>query len=330
MEIALVGDVMLGRLVNDRLRHVPPRYVWGDTLPVLARADLRFANLECVLADSGVPWPGKVFHFRSDADNVACLEAARIDVVSLANNHTLDFGAGALLQTLALLDGAGIAHAGAGRNAEEAGAPAACRMGTMRVGLVAFTDNEPDWAAGPHSAGTAYVPADPSDTRARALLQLLRSVRDDADLLIASAHWGGNWGREVPGGHRAMAHALIAAGADLVFGHSAHVFRGIEVFAGRPIVYSAGDFIDDYAVDPDERNDESFVFVLDVQDAAPRRLRLYPTVIEECQARMAGPRSRAIAAEMGRLCAALGTPTRWIEDEACLAIPCAPELPTGV
>src|SRR5438128_8697723 len=74
MKISMVGDVMLGRLVNEQLRSEDADFVWGDVLPILAQADLRFANLECVMADGGTPWPGKVFHFRSDAKNVACLE----------------------------------------------------------------------------------------------------------------------------------------------------------------------------------------------------------------------------------------------------------------
>ena len=94
MLIGLLGDVMLGRLVNERLRRVDADYPWGDTASVLRQADLTIANLECVLAARGEPEAGKVFHFRSDPKNVASLQSAGIGMVSLANNHVLDYGAG--------------------------------------------------------------------------------------------------------------------------------------------------------------------------------------------------------------------------------------------
>src|SRR5512143_1036996 len=94
MKLLFVGDVMLGRLVNDMLKDEPPEYPWGDTLRVFREADFRAANLECVMSDVGEPWSAtyKVFHFRTDSKNVEVLKKARIDFVSLANNHTLDFG----------------------------------------------------------------------------------------------------------------------------------------------------------------------------------------------------------------------------------------------
>lgn len=122
----------------------------------------------------------------------------------------------------------------------------------------------------------------------------------------------------MPPEHRAFAHALVEAGADVVFGHSPHVFRGVEVHHGRPVVYGAGDFVDDYAVRPDERNDQSFVFLLDVRDGLPRRLRLHPTVIEDLRARTATAEARGIARRMERLSAALGTRCTWRDDEQCL------------
>ena len=318
MRIALVGDVMLGRLVDERLRHEGPAHPWGDALPLLAQADLRFANLECVLADDGPPWPGKRFHFRSDRKNVASLEAAGVDVVSLANNHVLDHGVEAMREMLPLLDEHGILHTGAGPDAEAARRPAVCTRAGTAVGFLAFTDNEPGWAAGPASPGVHHVPVDLADDRARDLLQLVRRTRERTGLLVVSAHWGPNWGAQVPPEHRAFAHALVEAGADVVFGHSPHVFRGVEVHHGRPVVYGAGDFVDDYAVRPDERNDQSFVFLLDVRDGLPRRPRLHPTVIEDLRARTATAEARGIARRMERLSAALGTRCTWRDDEQCL------------
>src|SRR3990167_3110785 len=251
LSIALIGDVMLGRLVNDYLKTAAPKYPWGDTLPILKRADARICNLECVISDKGRPWSAtpKIFHFRSDAKNVAVLQAAGIDGVSLANNHALDFEYEAMLQMLGLLDKAKIAHSGAGKDEVSASMPAIIQKGKASVGLISFTDNEPGWQARKNRPGVFYVPTDLEDSRAKVLLELVAKIKKRVDLVIIAAHWGGNWGYQPPAEHQVFGRRLIEAGADVIFGHSPHVFRGIEIYRSRPIIYSAGDFIDDYAVD---------------------------------------------------------------------------------
>jgi poly-gamma-glutamate synthesis protein (capsule biosynthesis protein) len=337
MLIALLGDVMLGRLVNRHLATARPAYPWGDTLELLKQADVRIANLECVLASGGEPEPGKVFHFRSDPKNVASLLAAGIDVVSLANNHVLDFGQDAFREMLPALDGCGILHAGAGPDREAARRPAVWRVGAVAVGFIAFTDNEPGWAAGPAAPGVYYVPVDhvPAEVGGRrgaglrdGLLELVVRTKARVQFLIVSAHWGGNWGHDVPAGHQDLARDLIEAGADVVLGHSPHIFRGVGIHRNRPIIYSAGDFIDDYAVDPVERNDQSFVFLLDTDAGAPRTLRLHPTVIAGFQARLARGSASDIAARMQRLSGDLGTLGSWNASGRCLEIPL--DRPEGI
>jgi poly-gamma-glutamate capsule biosynthesis protein CapA/YwtB (metallophosphatase superfamily) len=128
MELVFVGDVMLGRLVNEWLWEVPPDQPWGNTVPILAEGDLRICNLECALSDRGRPWERtqKAFYFRSDTKNVAVLRAAGIDAVVVANNHTLDFGYDGLEDTLDMLDHPGIARAGAAARTR----PACCSTGS--------------------------------------------------------------------------------------------------------------------------------------------------------------------------------------------------------
>jgi poly-gamma-glutamate capsule biosynthesis protein CapA/YwtB (metallophosphatase superfamily) len=324
LRLALLGDCMFGRLVNEVLESAPPAYPWGDTLPILLGADYRICNLECVLSDRGEPWSAypKAFHFRSAAKNVAVLEAARINAVSLANNHVLDYGYDAMFETLKLLDRAGIAHSGAGAAFEEASRPAISEVGGRKIGLLAFTDNEPAWAAAAHEPGVFYVPVDRGDSRAQALLDTVRKEKDRVDLLVVSAHWGGNWGYYPPRAHVELARALVDAGASLVFGHSSHVFRGIEFYKGRPVLYSAGNFVDDYAVDQVERNDQSFVYLADIEDARFRGLRLYPTLIRRCQARRAAQAfERSIADKMRELCAGMDTSAEWNPEQRCLELP---------
>ena len=321
LQLLIVGDVMLGRGVNSVLEHEPPEYPWGDTLPVFQHADWRICNLECVLSDRGKPWAAyeKAFHFRSAARNLAALTAASVNAVSLANNHVLDYGEEALLQMLEVLDEAKIAYSGAGVDIVQASQMAVAETQGRRLGLMAFTDNEPPWEATPHHPGIFYVPVDLSDARAQGLFRMVRERSATVDLLIVSAHWGGNWGYTPPKEHIEFAHALIDAGAGLVFGHSSHVFRGIEFYQDRPVLYGVGDFVDDYAVDEIERNDQSFIFTVDLDKKGPCGLRLYPTVIRRCQAAMAeGGEARRIARKMEELCAPFHAPIQWNEGKQCL------------
>jgi poly-gamma-glutamate capsule biosynthesis protein CapA/YwtB (metallophosphatase superfamily) len=323
LQLLLVGDCMLGRLVNEALENAPPERPWGDTLPILQSADWRLCNLECVISDRGTPWSAypKVFHFRSAAKNIAVLTTARMNAVSLANNHVLDYGYDALIEMLGLLDQAGIVHCGAGTNYKEASRLAISEVSGRKLGLLAFTDNEPGWEAGADVPGVFYVPTNLSDPRAKKLLEIIRESRNSVDVLIVSAHWGSNWGYRPPPQHVLFAHAMMEAGADIIFGHSSHVFRGIEFYKGRPVLYGAGDFVDDYAIDEIERNDQSFIYVMEMTGRIPRGLRLYPTVIRGCHASVAdGVYALSIGQKMAGLCADFHTSTRWNAERRCLEI----------
>jgi poly-gamma-glutamate capsule biosynthesis protein CapA/YwtB (metallophosphatase superfamily) len=323
LQLLLLGDCMLGRLVNEALENAPPEYPWGDTLPILHSADWRICNLECVISDRGTPWSAypKAFHFRSAAKNIAVLEAARMNGVSLANNHVLDYGYDAMFEMLEILDRAGIVHSGAGANVKQASGLATAEICGRKLGLLAFTDNEPEWEATADWPGVFYVPTDLNDSRAKQLLGIIRGHREVVDMLIVSAHWGSNWGYVPPKEHVVFAHALMDAGADIVFGHSSHVFRGIESYKGRPIVYGAGNFVDDYAVDIIERNDQSFIYLIDTANRIPRGLRMYPTVIRRCRAYCAsGIPELSITEKMKELCAALHSSASWNQARRCLEI----------
>lgn len=320
MKLLFIGDVMLGRLVNEALKVRPFSFPWGDVLPIMNSADVRICNLECALSDGGSP-AHKTFTFRSDAKNVEVLKAAGIDVVTLANNHALDYGPEALADTLGILDSAHILQAGAGRDLAEAQALAKVRVKNATVGLLAATDtNEPEWVAEEDRPGVWFVPVDVHDARARTFFERVKDMRQAVDMLIVSLHWGSNWGYEPETGHREFAHALIDAGADIVFGHSAHICRGTELYEHKPIIYSAGNFIDDYAVNEVERNDESFMFIVEIADGRVEYVRMYPVVIEHFQVRLAGERGGTIAARMEKLCRDLGTEAVWVEEESMLEV----------
>ena len=306
--LALTGDVMLGRGVNEALRSALPGEPWGDLLPLLLSADLRVINLECAITEHERPWSRtpKVFHFRADPSAVEVLRAARVDACALANNHTLDFEEKGLLDTLAHLETAGIRHAGAGRNLEEAAQPVLLDGG---VALVAFTDNEPPFAASPETPGTNYLPVSTEPEVLRRVEEAIGAAREaGARTVVFSNHWGPNMVRRPKAAFRRFARAVVDRGADVYYGHSAHVFQGVEVYRGKPILYDTGDFIDDYAVDPDLRNDRSFLFRISMEDGDLRRLELFPVVLPYARVELAGGEEReAIFALMQDLSAGMDT-----------------------
>ncbi|WP_048810076.1 CapA family protein [Candidatus Methylacidiphilum infernorum] len=319
MRIILVGDVMLGRKVDEWLEKADFSYPWGDLLPLFRCADWKGCNLECVMTDLDQPedLPPKIFRFSSKLKNIEVLKEAGIRAVSLANNHVLDWGTEALAEMLDGLDALGILHSGAGMNREECRRPAVDHIHGFKIGFLAFSDNEPSWEASESKPGIHYVPIEPNDPRAKFLFKLVQKTKSQVDFLIVSAHWGPNWGFEVPSEHLDFAHRLIENGADLVYGHSPHVFRAVEVFHGKVVLYSCGDFIDDYSVDPYFRNDWSFVFLLGIEKAKIVSVRLFPVVISNFRAQKAkGREAREILEKMVSLCRALGTTVHWEKEKA--------------
>jgi poly-gamma-glutamate synthesis protein (capsule biosynthesis protein) len=225
MNIALTGDVMLGRLVDRHViqdEHVSPAAVWGDVLPLLLAADLRLINLECVISTRGNMWHPrrKPFHFRAHPRAIDVLKAARIDCVTLANNHTLDYGPAALAECLALLDQAGIRRAGAGQDLSAAITPALLQTAAGSISVIALTDNEPQWEAAHYRPGVQFVAYNAQgllEPYRSQLIHLIEVTRRAAAWVIISAHVGPNWG--APSAViRALAHELIDLGADLYWG----------------------------------------------------------------------------------------------------------------
>lgn len=280
----LCGDVMTGRGIDQVLPHPSdPRihepylksargyvelaeeangpipepvgfsYVWGDALEELARVapEARIVNLETAVTLSDDHWKGKGINYRMHPRNVGCIGAAEIDCCVLANNHVLDWGYAGLTETLETLEGAGLKQAGAGRDAREAALPAALEIpGKGRLIVFAFgsrTSGIPSgWAASAHRPGVNLL-EDMSAGTVERVAEQVRAAKRPRDIALASIHWGGNWGYEIPRPEREFAHGLIdRAGIDVVHGHSSHHPKAIEVHRGRPILYGCGDLLNDY------------------------------------------------------------------------------------
>jgi poly-gamma-glutamate synthesis protein (capsule biosynthesis protein) len=271
--------------------------------------------LECAITDHKQPWTRtpKVFHFRADSSAVEVLKAARVDACSLANNHTLDFEERGLLDTMEHLQAAGIWYAGAGRDREEAARPAllAARRAdrTSRVALLAFTDNEPPFAAGSDRPGTNYLPVSSESNVLREVDAAVTAAREaGAETVVFSNHWGPNMVQRPRSHFRRFARAVMDRGVDVYYGHSAHIFQGVEIYDGKPILYDTGDFIDDYAVHPKLRNDWSFLFKISLEGSEFRRLELFPVTLPYTRVQLAkGKKREAILDRMERLSGEMGT-----------------------
>jgi poly-gamma-glutamate capsule biosynthesis protein CapA/YwtB (metallophosphatase superfamily) len=359
LRVFLCGDVMTGRGVDQALPHpgdptlhesyvhdareyvrlaesvngpIPQpvgfKYIWGEALAELerARVDLRIINLETSITTSDEPWPDKGIHYHMHPHNVGCLTAAHISGCSLANNHVLDWEYQGLVETLQVLDRAGVAHAGAGHNAVEAMSPAALEVkGKGRVLLFSFgsmTSGVPrEWGATHNRPGVNLLD-NLSETTAVRVANRMRQFQQPGDLIIASIHWGGNWGYEVSKAQSAFAHRLIEEGVAIVHGHSSHHVKTIEVYQGHLILYGCGDFLTDYegiSGYEEFRNDLALMYLIQVdpQGGQLASARLVPMQTRRFQL------NHAMAADAQWLCnlvnqlgAPLGTHAKLSEDNS--------------
>lgn len=304
------GDVMLGRIVKEYILLHGPQYPLGPVAGLMRSADLTVVNLECAITTSDRTWPGapKAFYFGAPPQAMQSLADAGVDLVSLANNHVLDYGVEGLIETLQLLRRHHIVQCGAGANLAQARKPAIVERAGMRFGMAAFCDHQEDFAAFPDAPGMAYLDLEDETATLAAWRVALQSLqREQVDWPILSLHWGPNMVLRPSPRFRRLAHAAIDMGWKILFGHSAHVFQGIELYRGCPILYAAGDLVDDYYVDPEFANDHQLLIELELTRTALRRILVHPVFIEDCQVRPAtGERYARVRDTMSALCREMG------------------------
>lgn len=282
--IFMCGDVMLGRGIDQVMPHpsdpiiyesyvkdarryvqiaedangpisrpVPLDYIWGHAFDILNAdtIDLRLINLETSVTTSDNYWRGKGINYRMHPKNIPALKEVQIDVVSLANNHVLDWGFAGLEESIKSLNENEIATVGAGDNLEQAQSPAIFEMqGKGRV--LVFASGSTDsgvplrWAATESQPGVNLI-EDFSRATVQRIRAQIQAIKRPNDIVILSLHWGGNWGFSIPSEHQEFAHALVdEAFVDVVHGHSSHHIKAIEIYQGKLIVYGSGDLITDY------------------------------------------------------------------------------------
>ncbi len=276
--LAAVGDVMLARSVGERIVADGPGVPFAGVAGILRGADVAVANLECAISDRGEPAP-KGFTFRAPPVAADALVAGGIDLVSLANNHSLDYGPDALADTGAVLDARGIAHAGAGPNAVAARAPAIFARNGLRIAFLAYVDvpiewrgfDTRQWEATDTSPGVAWLNVDQVQADVRAARQV-------ADLVVVLMHFGHENEYTPNDTQRAQARAAIDAGAALVIGHHPHVLQPAEWYGSGLIVYSLGNFVFDGWDNP---SNESAILLVDLTEAGVESYRFVPVTIDE-------------------------------------------------
>ena len=315
MRVAVAGDTMLGRRVADEIERSRRPPVHRDVIAVAAEADLFVLNLECCISDRGERWPDpdKPFYFRAPPVAAELLAEMGVDCVTLANNHALDYGLEALLDTLDHLERAGVAAVGAGAELASARRALVLHAAGARLAVLGLSDHPRDYAAGPSRAGIAYA----DDAGAGWVAQAIRAARAQADVVLVTPHWGPNMTARPPAYVQAAARELIAAGATLVAGHSAHVFHGI---APR-VLYDLGDFVDDYIVHSGLRNDLGLLFLVDLAPDGSGDVEAVPLKLDYCHTRLAtGDDAAWIRRRFIAACAELGTVATERDDRVVVAL----------
>ncbi|HKQ53564.1 MAG TPA: CapA family protein [Pyrinomonadaceae bacterium] len=302
--VVAVGDILLDRGVAKRIGREGVRRVFADVEGELAGADVAFGNLENPLASRCRHRAAKKISFQARPASASALVAAGIDLVSLANNHTLDCGEDGLLETIDHLKARGLRSVGAGRTDAAAEAPVVLNVKGIKIAFVAFTAVEPL-----RGVWTGVARAPPS-----ALSRAVTAARaEGAAVVVVSLHWGTEYASRPGARQRELAQAAVEAGADLVLGHHTHTLQGLEAFAqGRTrralVAYSLGNFVFDSPPSLGRRVIESVILRCRFGKDGLVSAEVRAVVLDKYLPRPAAPEeARAILQRLTNLSAELGT-----------------------
>jgi len=231
--VIVAGDIMLGGRAKKTVTEFGPDYPFDGVLPLLRRAPIVLGNLEGPFAEKARRQQ-RNFSYRVDVSLANSLGRAGINVVTLANNHLMDCGRSGVLETLDSLSNANVFALGAGTNERTAHEPVILQAGGRRIGLLAYYWNR-------RTAATVDLPGSAMDPP-EALEADIRGLREHADRIVVTFHWGVPYEREPSSEDRAKAHFAVDCGADAVVGHHPHIVQPFEIYRGCPIFYSVGNF----------------------------------------------------------------------------------------
>lgn len=279
--IAFMGDVMMDSYIGDYIRERGVDYPWEDVADITREADLAVINLETSVSTRGSTKKPEGYGFRSNPDSLQGLVNSGIDLVSLANNHTLDFGEDAFYDTLESLDQYKIAYVGGGKNKDEAEQVRIIEMNGIKVGFLAFTSIIPwsSWEATEDKPGAAIYKTEYKER----ILQNIKEASKECDILTLIPHWGVEYAQVPSDWQRELAHDMIDAGADIVVGHHSHVLQGIEFYKDKPILYSIGNFI---FLKNDDLCGRTGIIELTLDKEGFIKGKFYPVNIQYCKANL--------------------------------------------
>jgi poly-gamma-glutamate capsule biosynthesis protein CapA/YwtB (metallophosphatase superfamily) len=274
--IAAVGDLMLGNRTEPFLREFGPDYPFAEVLPFFRKADVIVGNLECPISARGTAVQNKKFTLRAGKIAAKALAAAGFNVVTLANNHSMDFGPLALQDTLASLDENGILYTGAGMDLADARAPAILKIQGKTLAFLSYSLTFPlEFFASAKRPGTApgyreYVKDD------------IEHARQLADIVVVSFHWGAELMTAAKDYQVALGHQAIDWGADLVLGHHPHILQELELYKGRLIAYSLGNFV---FGSESNRTNYSMILLLTFKDKSLAKVEAVPLDVNNYRVR---------------------------------------------
>lgn len=239
--ISLAGDVCLDGALKNHIGKHGANYPWSKVCGYFTEDDLTIINLETSVTTGGKKWPDKQFNFRSNPNSIEGMANSGVEVATLANNHVLDYGYQGLLDTLKNLDKYNIKYTGAGKNKKEAIKGIIVEEKGVKVGILAFSRVIPDakWYATKNRAGlvSGY------DPYVNEMTKKIAEMKKEVDILVLSIHWGVERSTIPRKQEINLAKKVIDNGADIVMGHHPHVLQGIQVYKGKPIFYSFGNFV---------------------------------------------------------------------------------------
>lgn len=239
--ISIVGDILMDSSVRGQIDKNGVDFPWEHVKDYFQKDNITVGNLETSITTAGTKWEDKQFNFRSDPKNLKAMEEAGIEVVSLANNHTLDYGYDGFIDTLNHLDKSKIKRVGGGINRKEAMEGVIIEENGVKIGILGFSRVVPsvDWYAGNNRPGIvgAY------DAHIDGVLERVKELKKETDIVVLSIHWGVELSTIPREEEIALAKKLIDSGVDIVMGHHPHVLQGVEIYKGKPIFYSLGNFV---------------------------------------------------------------------------------------
>jgi len=247
VRLSAVGDILLARTVGDKILSQGPQVVFDGVMSALAPADILVGNLECALTTRGTAEP-KFYRFRGPLEGAMSLSMAGFDVLTLANNHAMDYGAVGLQDTLQILNQYSLQVVGAGNDSAAARAPVLIERNGMRVAFLGYVDvpvenggfDTRTWIATRNTPGVAWAYPEQITADVTAAKQL-------ADVVVVLLHSGYELNETIANNQRLEAHTAIDAGATLVIGAHPHILQRVEYYKNGLIAYSLGNFVfDDY------------------------------------------------------------------------------------